>query len=292
MEYFYICIKAIFLSARKSYMSNKQASYLMVLVCSLLCSLISCTVYKPTGYNTLTQNVPLLKEKYELQTLFAFGSNHLEEQFAFAPAEHLSVLGNFYQNLDKTKGYSAEAGIGYRQRFANTGIIEVFGIYTNAFNDAHLKDDNGSGTSSDLIFYTHDMVANYNGYSLQFDIGRKLPHSELALGLRYGLIDYSSFYYRLKTESPGGTLLSETESHLDDNIQRFFTIAPTLKVGWTNFKFLFQLSYHVDLSTTRTGSAKEIAPYYSPVLFTIALVGDFYFKKKNIISFNIKLIQK
>jgi len=260
----------------------KKPGIQLIFFYSIIILFSSCAA--PTGYCTLTQNVPLFKSQYEFHALGTMSFNHLEEQFSYSPFPNIGVIGNFYQRFDDEKSNTFEAGFGYYKLFKNDYEIEGYGIFTHSNNLAINFQENMTeafsiaGWQSMDTIITNNLTANYSGASLQINLGKHFDGAKLALCLRYSLFDYSNYndhrYIRY-----GERFDSDTTYNLNSKFQSFFTIAPTFEVGKGSIRYYGQLGFHFN-PLYPTQSYYKTPLNFDQFLFTNALVLYLDFKKK------------
>ena len=108
----------------------KRFAVLPLLISSILLIFSACNVYQPIGYRSITLNVPLLNEQYELQSSFQLGGENIDIQTAFSPLNHLGIIGSLH-DAPKLTVPTFELGAGYYKNLRNGFSLEAYGFFQN-----------------------------------------------------------------------------------------------------------------------------------------------------------------
>lgn len=195
---------------------NKQKVFVSLFSTILLVVLYSCS---PT-YVANTTNIPLLSGAGEFKANVITGTNDIEPQLALAVTNHFALMtnGSFSfadQHSNSPKRNFLEGAIGY---YNSPGTHQVFEIY-GGYGEGFVSNNYNLSQSSDRF------DANYRRFFIQPNMGYRSRFLEGGLSLRFSYLD-----------------ISKTMTDKIVSTQNFyFEPTGTIKCGFENFKFTFQL---------------------------------------------------
>lgn len=193
----------------------------------LIAVVIEMSSCSPKYYAPNVQNVPLLKEKGDMQFLAAKGDGEqmesIEAHGSIAVTNHLGIIAGYgdfkgYDEDSEEKMADAETyelGAGYYNRLGRAGVFEAYGGLA-LINQHH---DYGDGINKEI-----KAIRPF----VQPAIGINTDWFEAALSTRLAFVDYNK--------------IADVDG-LDDKFWVFVEPALTIRAGYKNFKLQVQYVY-------------------------------------------------
>ena len=203
--------------------------------------ILAIVIFVITGCRTnyywpIIQNVPLFKEKNELQASIGLGNHdmhflgsysftdHIAGQLAFTNSHSLFPALTIINSLTDGNINSTflEAGLGYYLRFKEYLAFETFGGYSYGM----IEGDN----------YYNKTSVDFSRLYLQPSLGFVSDNVEIAFTPKFTKVDYRIKENIIHYLSPNNDILI----NMDKNSYYFFEPGITVRFGFKNVKFKFQ----------------------------------------------------
>lgn len=207
----------------------------------LLALAVALAACDPTYYAPTTHNVPLLRDRGEVQGVVSFDGSRIEVQGAWAATDHLMVTGgrmgvnpSDLDNGDGGSGHLLEGGVGYFNHNGTVGFevqgLVGFGQFRNYFPSK------GYGSASNI-------EGRLLRLGIQPAVGFRLGPVHTALSTRLAQINYSGLKVGLDPFAlEQAALLGEKPSYL------LFEPAATVRVGVEQVMVQMQLGLSANLT--------------------------------------------
>ena len=220
----------------------------ILITVSVLCS---CTHHY---YIQNAQNVPLFKEKNELNGTLAVGGgdeiNKVDAQGAYSIADNIGLMGSFMYAEDESSdessdggyGFFGDASFGYFYPLNNYFVFETYAGFGFA-SQHHTYSNSGENTelsTADLTFIK---------YFIQPSIGLTTNYFDIALSFRLSNLNFTDVGYYPYSGDPSQSYDFSELYYIKRN-RDYYLLEPaaTLRLGYKSFKFQLQIAHSIFLS--------------------------------------------